>query len=86
MSAPEERIVAAAIKRDDVVYTLPAPARHNDVIRMMVEQGVPPPISHKQGFVTSAGRFVDRTEAADIAYEAKQIPAFVNLLMSEDVW
>jgi hypothetical protein len=39
-----------------------------------------------QGFVTDAGRYVDRKEAARIAYEADQIAARVPYLFSEDLW
>jgi len=38
------------------------------------------------GFVTSGGRFVDRIEAARIAYAAGQIPEPVVSLYSEDLY
>lgn len=39
-----------------------------------------------QGFMTSYGRFVDRHEAAKIAYEAGQIEKPLEVLFSEDVF
>lgn len=39
-----------------------------------------------QGFITSKGRFVDRKEASQIAYAAKQILEPKNLLYSEDIY
>lgn len=39
-----------------------------------------------QGFFTSAGRFVDRREAARIAYESGQITQPVTQLFSEDIY
>ena len=39
-----------------------------------------------QGFLTSHDRFVDRKEAAKIAYSAGQIYEEIDELFSEDVW
>lgn len=39
-----------------------------------------------QGFMTSKGRFVDRKEAAKIAYECGQITKQVKTLYSEDIF
>ena len=39
-----------------------------------------------QGFLTSKGMFVDRTEAGKIAFEARQISAPSNYLFSEDLY
>lgn len=38
----------------------------------------------RQGFITSSGRYVDRVEAAQIAYAAGQIPEPKRELYSED--
>lgn len=38
-----------------------------------------------QGFITDDGNFVNRKEAAKIAYIAKQIPKPVTVLFSEDL-
>lgn len=40
----------------------------------------------KEGFVTSAGRFVSRNLAAQIAYAAGQTGAPLGTLYSEDLW
>lgn len=42
--------------------------------------------SEKQGFFTNKGRFVGRSEAADIALAAKQIDKPIKILFSEDLW
>ena len=39
-----------------------------------------------QGFLTSQDRFVDRKEAADIAYKAGQIKDITDCLISEDLY
>ena len=83
--AEKEKIVAAAIKLDADVYSLVPPARHHDIIRMMVKEGLQP-LSRGQGFLTNTGRFVDRVEAAQIAYTSGQTKSLVKLLMSEDLW
>jgi hypothetical protein len=90
------RIVAVAIRRDDLVLTIPRPARHHHIFHAADAAGFP--LSHfDQGFVTSDGLFVEREEARRIAEAADQliecrgqdgIP-FVRQhpeLFSEDVW
>lgn len=84
-----ETIVAAAIRHDGVVYSVPAPGRHHDVIRLMADQGFGPRCMHDQGFVASDGRFLNRIGALRVAKEAGQIkrktgPA--DKLFSEDLW
>lgn len=39
-----------------------------------------------QGFITSHRRFVDRTEAAEIAFKIGQIPNPIKILYSEDLY
>ena len=39
-----------------------------------------------EGYVCSDGQFVDRYEAAEIAYNANQISQPLSILYSEDVW
>lgn len=43
-------------------------------------------IQEIQGFLTSDDRFVDRIEAADIAFAAGQIPELISRLHSEDLY
>jgi hypothetical protein len=84
------RIAAAAICQGGVIYQLPPPARHHDIIRHMTSTlGIVPPVIGEQGFVTSDGRFVCRRPALRIAREAGQIiqeTAPAHGLFSEDVW
>jgi hypothetical protein len=84
------RIAAAAICQGGVIYQLPPPARHHDVIRHMTQDlGIAPPVIGEQGFVTSDGRFVCRLFALRIAREAGQVErsgAPAHGLFSEDVW
>lgn len=96
-----ERIVAAAVQCEGFVYTLPPPARHHTILqrwpdvlspdaRRRSAPGVEPIVVVRdvQGFVTGAGRFVDRIEAAAIAIAAGQIKAlqWPPRLYSEDLW
>lgn len=84
---PEERMFIALV---------PAPGRHGNVqagvycvcgMGMMAQQFV---AAAQQGFMTSAGRFVDRREAYKIADAAGQIirhsSSIPGTLYSEDLW
>lgn len=84
-----ETIVAAAVRHDGLVCSLPPPARHHDVLHMMANNGIPQDEQTVQGFMTDSGRFVNRVEACQIADAAGQIinktyPLYE--LFSEDVW
>lgn len=84
-----EIIVRAAIKSDDgAIYSVPQPGRHHNIIALMVDIGHSKPIRGVQGFVTSSGKFVDRREAAKIAFESGQIKKETQpiTLYSEDLW
>jgi len=84
-----EQIDRAAIKADDgAVYSTPAPGKHPAIIALMIDIGHSTPIRGTQGFVTSLGRFVDRREAAKIAFEARQIKSgeVPVTLYCEDLW
>jgi len=86
-----ESIQTAALRVEGVVWTLPRPARHHVLIRAWClahykdgrEGRIP---EHEQGFMTSMGRFVDREEAASIAFAARQIDRRKSGLVSEDLW
>ena len=41
---------------------------------------------HEQGFLTNDNRFVERDEAAEIAFRCGQIKGEKKYLFSEDVW
>jgi hypothetical protein len=87
---PRERITEVAIKLvscQGLIFSLRNPNRHCNVFDMMgsyreeFRQGV-----DIQGFVTDSGRFVNRKEAAKIAFAAGQTPVKHDVLFSEDVW
>ena len=86
---PGETIERAALRTPaGVVYDLPKPGRHHDVIAAMSGLGVGA-WDCDQGFTTSEGRYVDRFEAMDIARSAGQLigePDMPDRLFSEDVW
>lgn len=84
-------ITHVAIKREGIIYSLPRPARHHDVIRHMVdEHGVPPPIGSEQGFLDDSGTFLNRMQAGQHALMCGQIEKLKCLmkdeLYSEDLW
>lgn len=90
-----ERIVAAALQHPETgrVFTLPAPARHCDVMSFMRNEKVRPG-ECRQGFVTSSGRFVDRRIGYRLAEAAGQLlpqnrPGHTptpGTLYTEDLW
>lgn len=69
-----------------VIVSAPPPARHHNLFVAWERLGSP----SESGFLTSAGRFVDRREAWGIAKAAGQpiIPrdGQGGLLYSEDLW
>ncbi len=90
-----EMITAAAMRTEDgTVMALAPPARHNDVMRWMIDRGLGSDgiAMSDQGFVTNHGRWVDRFEALAIAKEAGQVVEHRRLvpglaeLFSEDLW
>ena len=78
-----ERIEQSAILVNDCIYT---GKRHSDAISSAAEKTGMKPVRGEQGFVTNAGRFVSRKEAAKIAFEAGQTEKLEDELFSEDVW
>lgn len=84
-----KRIKAAAIKNKEtgVVWSLPVPARHHDLIQVCTDWDKR---IFEQGFITEDYHYVDRTEAKKIAVEANQLVTDIRLtshhLFSEDVW
>lgn len=89
---PEEFIVAAAIHHGGII-SLPKPARHHTILQTLDTEmqigGVINP--QQQGFITSTGRYVNRTEAWYIALAAGQITRKTSgedspNLYSEDLW
>ncbi|MBY0559898.1 hypothetical protein [Hyphomicrobium sp.] len=84
------KIVAAALKSQGLILSMPAPARHSDIISAMHFGGTSPLeiAGCIQGFLTDKGTFVDRERAALIAFEAEQfMPRRLPCeLYSEDLW
>jgi len=88
------RVEAAAVCYEDIVYSLPPPARHHDVMRMAQEKlGIDSMYIGPDGFgfVLSDGRYVRRAPAMLIAVKAGQFnrrPGGYQGpdLYSEDVW
>jgi hypothetical protein len=81
-----ETITHVAIEFDDMTLDLPAPYRHSDVIALHVKLTGKRGSGKRQGFITSTGRFVDRTIGAMIAHRARQTAEQKLTLYSEDLW
>lgn len=82
-------VEAVAILGSNVkIWSLPKPARHHNVIKLMADSGEPIPICGEQGFILNDGRFVGRKAAANVAIKAKQIESlkWPPNLYSEDMW
>lgn len=89
-----ERIISVAVKIEQMIFSLPPPARHHDVLHMMAdnilktEQGP----KWEQGFLTCSGRFVSREAGVVIARFAGQLNIIRPKtspewqLFSEDLW
>lgn len=94
MSETPKLTVETAAIRDSkgTVHSLPRPARHNDVIRKMREEGIDEVIPQDgQGFLLSNGMFARRRAALGVAARARQTSRdkCVNPgvgLFSEDLW
>jgi len=84
-------ISRAAIKQDRVIYSVPRPGRHHDVICLINKSMGSSQlywVSRKQGFLTSDGKFVDRIKGARIAIKSGQIKGlkWPPKLYTEDLW
>jgi hypothetical protein len=79
------RIKEAAIMHDGVIWT---GRRHHNVIQKIIDElgREAAPVRGTQGFVTECGKFLDRKEAAKVAFEAGQVPELYTVLMSEDLY
>jgi hypothetical protein len=87
------KISHVAIRFGGTTYALPAPHRHHDVIRHIVEVTS---VSHvdvhgdDQGFLDESGRYLTRKQALFSAMVNKQIKdeskIRMQMLFSEDVW
>jgi hypothetical protein len=80
-----ERIAAAAVRQDGVVYT---GAHHHQIIRYVFAL-TGRTVTGEQGFVTSGNRYVDREEAGRIALASRMVKALKfheRDLFSEELW
>jgi len=84
------RIVSAAVQYQGVIFSLPRPARHHVILHAMHAMGLPKESRRGQGFLTSEGRFVDRSEARRVALAAGQVTEdklhHQVHLFTEDLW
>ena len=89
------KILASAIRNKEtgVVWSLPIPARHHDLIAICTDWHLGDHSKFEQGFITDQYQYVDRLKARKIAEKANQIiarsPGFTydgRWLFSEDVW
>ena len=84
------RIISSAIKfqeKNSPYWHIICGKRHCDCFEMMFNHRIKyDKMTHIQGFLTDTNQFVDRYEAAEIAYNAKQISEPLSCLYSEDVW
>lgn len=86
------QITGVAIKYDGVIYSLPAPNRHHNVIRHIREvtgDGIKG--SDVQGFITDEGEFLNRKAAMALASVNGQLNRRADgyqgpELFSEDLW
>ena len=77
------RIKEAAVRHEGEIFT----GRNHKVaiFKAITKTRIAPVLTVNQGFVTECGKFVGRTEAARIAFEAGQIPERKDCLYSEDL-
>ncbi len=62
-----ETIERAAIRTNEgTVYSVWRPQRHHDLLAFLRARKVPIPAIQNQGFITSTGRIVSRSEAAQV--------------------
>ena len=82
MSENQPTITAAAIRLSD--GQIICGKKHEDCRRALIVAGQTD-INRTEGFVTSAGDFVDRFQAAPIAFKAGQIKELYGPLYSTDL-
>lgn len=75
-----------------LIFSLPAPHRHHDVVHLMARLGIQQDHTVEQGFLTDTGRFLRRKPAFILAEQAGQLirPKEGGYqgpeLFSEDLW
>jgi hypothetical protein len=89
-----QTITHVAIRFGGLIYSLPAPNRHHDVIRHIVTTtgaASVDSLGDDQGFLDSAGRYLRRRQALGVAQRAGQLKPGtmgpkLGELYSEDLW
>lgn len=91
-----EHIVSAAVQWHGLTVSLPRPARHGDILRMLFDReqrsrGMVTLVGpHEEGFLTNRGEFVDRSAARLIAVNSGQMGSKTGvnerMLFTEDLW
>lgn len=87
-------IVGVAVKSANMVYSLPEPNRHHNVLRLLTDLKLTRNYSGEiEGFVDDKGKFLTRKEAYILASgngQLKRLPGAQNYqgdeLYSEDLW
>lgn len=83
------RIVAAAIFYRNMIISMPAPARHADILRELCQINQGAAVDGEQGFLSDDGTFWNRREAKRLVTEGchKTIGNHCRTkLFSEDLW
>lgn len=81
--------VIGGYRHHNIIAVLPENTESKITLERAKELNIDWPIKDSdiiQGFVTSSGRFVNREEAAKIAYSCGQIKELKNNLFSEDLY
>lgn len=76
-------VAAAIVDSNDVLRTREQPARHNAIRSLIYADNAVPAV---EGFLTNEGDFVNRAEAAGIAYRARQVRYQPRELTTLDLW
>lgn len=86
---PVRGIVAVALRLNDLIISMPAPARHHDVAQAMAVAGIEPHAAD-QGFLDHRGIYLSRATARIVAGQHNQINRAQmeagGDLFSEDLW
>jgi hypothetical protein len=78
-----ERVIVAAIRHEGAIHE---GVRHEDIRARLWSKERGPARGYEEGFTTSTERFVDRKEAAEIAFAAGQTRSKLDFLYSEDIY
>lgn len=83
------KIIGVATMIEGVVWAMPKPNRHHNIIRWLAgELNFKKPVQGTQGFYTDTGEFLDRKQAHALALANGQCkdPDHPRELFSEDLW